>query len=67
MSETLNLKLRVWRQAGPNDIGGFVEYELTVTNAGPDDATGVSLTDNNVNSTGLPTDTILSNCPSTSR
>ncbi len=40
-------------------FGGFVEYEITVSNAGPDDATGVEVTDDNLANTGLPTDTIL--------
>lgn len=29
MSESLDLKLKVWRQAGPNNPGGFREYKLS--------------------------------------
>ena len=27
-SDTLNLTLRVWRQAGPDKPGGFCDYQL---------------------------------------
>jgi succinate dehydrogenase / fumarate reductase, iron-sulfur subunit len=28
VSSTINLKLRVWRQGGPNAAGGFVDYDM---------------------------------------
>ena len=41
-------------------FGGLVQYTITVTNDGPDDATGVEVTDSNIGSATLPTDdTIL--------
>lgn len=46
-------------QPAPVYFGGLVEYTITVTNDGPDDATGVELTDANLLDVGDPNDTIL--------
>ncbi len=42
MSKTLNLKLRVWRQAGPDQPGAFAEYDA---HGIPDDASFLEMLD----------------------
>lgn len=46
-------------QPAPVYFGGLVEYTITVSNAGPDTATGVELNDANLLDVGDPSDTIL--------
>lgn len=42
MSATLSLTLKIWRQEGPNDSGGFADYSVTAI---PDDASFLEMMD----------------------